>query len=288
MKLALALITIVLLLTGCDTKPRPDYLAATTRPVALSPATRPFNTPMGVQVIPTLRAYLPEPATANGAAVVVCPGGGYQGLMDTYEGEAVCRWWNDRGVAAFLLRYRVAPDRWPAPLDDAQAAIRMVRAGAKSYRVDPHKVGIMGFSAGGHLSAAAATLWTSRADRPDFAVLVYPVIQFAGPHAHTGSRDNTIGPTTRPGLADHLSLDRRVTARTPPCFLVHGRDDKIVDYHNATAFADALKSHHVPHHLLILDHGPHGFGLKTPGDQPPWTDRCVTFLTSVGVLPRAR
>jgi acetyl esterase/lipase len=257
---------------------------AATGPVALAATTRPVNMPTGVKGVPTLTAFPVE--HGNGTAVIVCPGGGYQGLMDTYEGQDVCRWWNDRGVAAFLLRYRIAPDRHPAPLDDAQAAIRTVREHAKEYGVDPKRIGIMGFSAGGHLAGSAATLFHAEADRPDFAVLVYPVISLVRPYGHLGSRDNLLGKDFAKGLDQKLSLETRVTEKTPPCFLVHGRDDTVVDWHNSEMFGDALKAHGVKGEVVILAHGPHGFGTKVPdAKEGDWKEKCLAFLTEVGVLP---
>jgi acetyl esterase/lipase len=264
---------------------------ATTEPVLLSAETKPVKTRMGVNAVPSLTPFYPEAGKGNGAAIIVCPGGGYGALMDTYEGADVCRWWNERGVTAFLLRYRIAPDRYPAALEDAQGAIREVRKNAAEYGVDPHKVGIIGFSAGGHLAASAATLFHEKSrggvsDRPDFAVLVYPVISMVPPYGHAGSAANLLGPSPREGLAEELSVERRVSERTPPCFVVQGRDDRVVDWHNAQAFYDACQAHGVPARLDLLEHGPHGFGLKTPqAGATPWTEECVAFLRSVRVLP---
>lgn len=267
---------------------------ATTEPVALAAEVKTVKTPMGEKPVPSLTPFYPAEGRANGVAIVVCPGGGYGGLMDTYEGADVCRWWNERGVTAFLLRYRIAPDRYPAALQDAQRAIREVRVHAGEYGVDPHRIGIIGFSAGGHLSASAATLFHEKSrgevsDRPDFAVLVYPVISMVPPYGHKGSAANLLGPSPRAGLAEELSLERRVTKGTPPCFVVQGRDDKIVDWHNAQMFYDACQAQGVPARLDLMDHGPHGFGLKTPqAGVTPWTEECVAFLRSVRVLPRER
>ena len=274
-----------LLIVGCAQR---GPTGPTTRAVQLEHSVEPrrLTTRMGENHVPSLTAYLP--ATPNGTAVIVCPGGGYGALMDTYEGQDVCRWWNDRGVAAFLLRYRIAPDRYPAALDDVRAAVRTVRDQAGEFGVDPDRVGVMGFSAGGHLAGCAATMWRDPQERPDFAVLVYPVISLVQPFGHLGSRDNLLGKDFAPGLDGALSLEHRVTDRTPPCFIVHGRNDKIVDVRNAELFASSLKSNGVPHDLQILDNGPHGFGLKTPDDQAPWTSRCEAFLRSAGALPADR
>lgn len=260
--------------------------AATTRPVMLSAETKVLKTPLGLNPVPSLTPFYPDAARANGAAVVVCPGGGYGGLMDTYEGADVCRWWNERGVTAFLLRYRIAPDRYPAGLDDARRAIRVIRERAADFGVNPKRVGIMGFSAGGHLAASTATLAKNRDERPDFAILVYPVISLVAPYGHFGSRDNLLGASPRPGLAEELSLETRVTANTPPCFLVHGRNDKVVDWRNSQLFYDALREHGVAGDLVLLNNGPHGFGLKTPGQgEAPWTEESLRFLQSIRMIP---
>lgn len=281
-----------LMVCGCATQhaSRTHARVPSTQPVELAPgATKTIKTRMGSYPVPTLTPYLPDPSVANGTAVIVCPGGGYGALMDTYEGQDVCRWWNAHGVTAFFLRYRIAPDRYPAALHDAQRAIRTVRDRAGDYGVDPHRVGIMGFSAGGHLAACTATLFHGASDRPDFAILAYPVITLVPPYAHGGSRDNLLGPSPRPGLAQELSLETRVTDQTPPCFLVQGRNDKIVDYHNSQIFYDALRSHGVPARLVLLANGPHGFGLRTPAPaDAPWPDECLSFLQSIHVLPAGR
>jgi acetyl esterase/lipase len=259
-----------------------------TQPVALGgQETKLVKTPLGMMPVPTLEAHLPADGKGNGTAVIVCPGGGYQGLMDTYEGVDVARWWNEHGVAAFVLRYRIRPDKYPAALDDVQAAIRLVRENADAYGVNRKRIGVMGFSAGGHVAASAATLFHAKADRPDFAVLVYPVISFVEPYAHKGSRDNYLGKEHPKELEEELSLEKRVTRETPPCFLVQGKDDKIVDWHNSEMFDEALKAHGVKEDLVLLNHGPHGFGLKMPeAGREDWKAECLRFLHDVGMMPK--
>jgi acetyl esterase/lipase len=274
-----------LLLTGCNATRPP----AATQPVTLSPEASPVKTATGTNLVPTLTPFLLDPEQSNRTAVIVCPGGGYGAITDTYEGIDVCRWWNQHGVAAFLLRYRVVPHRYPSALDDAQQAIRVIRQHAREYGVNPQRIGIMGFSAGGHLAADTAVEFNPdhhRADRPDFVILAYPVISMVAPYGHVGSRDNLIGPNPSLNLASRLSLESRVTADTPPCFLVHGRNDKIVDYRNSQLFYDACRAHGVPAQLLLLENGPHGFGLQTPPPAPmPWTEACVAFLQANHLLP---
>jgi acetyl esterase/lipase len=143
----------------------------------------------------------------------------------------------------------------------------------------------MGFSAGGHLAGSAATMFHGKADRPDFAILVYPVISMVRPYGHMGSRDNLLGKDFAAGMDEELSLEKRVTAKTPPCFLVHGRDDKTVDWRNSEMFGEALAAHGVKGEVDILAHGPHGFGLKVPdAAEGDWKEKCLAFMREVGVL----
>ncbi|HZZ43697.1 MAG TPA: alpha/beta hydrolase [Tepidisphaeraceae bacterium] len=276
------LLLLAILTVGCATHPAPR---PTTEPVPLAAQTTAIPTPLGMKPVPTLQAFFPEQNTTH-TAVVVCPGGGYSGLMDTYEGQDVCRWWNRHGVTAYLLRYRVSPNRYPAQLNDAQAAIKMVRQQAKSLDINPKHIGIMGFSAGGHLAGSAATLFHNKSDRPDFAILVYPVISMIPPYAHGGSRDSLLGKNFAPGLDQQLSLQLRVTDNTPPCFLVQGKNDKVVPWQNAQMFADALTAHGIKNELVFLNNGPHGFGLRTPNPaEGDWTLQCLQFLQTIKMLP---
>jgi acetyl esterase/lipase len=247
---------------------------------------------------PSISLY-PAPADkACGTAVVVCPGGGYGMLALDHEGHQVARWLNERGVSAFVLRYRIAPRyRHPAPLQDVRRAIRLVRSRAREWGADPARIGVWGFSAGGHLASTAATLFEDgRPDaedpvervssRPDFAILVYPVITLRGPHAHRGSRKNLLGDReTDPALLEELSTENRVTPRTPPVFLLHTTGDKGVPSENSVDFYLACRKAGVPAELHIYENGPHGFGL---GGKDPvlstWPDRLADWMRARGLL----
>lgn len=239
---------------------------------------------------PSLTVFQPDPDRANGAAIVVCPGGGYQGLAD-HEAEPVATWLTTLGITAFLLRYRLAPAaRHPAMLQDAQRALRTVRATAETWQVDPRRIGILGFSAGGHLASTAATHFDSGdpqsadaveqvSSRPDLAILIYPVITMQPPFAHAGSRTNLLGDTPDHQLTLLLSNELRVGPETPPMFLAHGANDAAVPVENSLLMAQALSRVHVPFELHVYESGPHGFGLQptSPG-MSPWTERCAEWL----------
>jgi len=212
--------------------------------------------------------------------------------------EPIARWLNTLGVSACVLDYRVRPYRHPIPLGDAQRAIRTVRHRAKAWRMDPKRVGILGFSAGGHLAGSAATLFDAgdpqAADpvdrhscRPDAAVLCYPVLTF-GEFRHDGSMRNLLGPQPDPALRERLSLEKSVTAKNPPTFLWHTSDDPVVPVENSLLFAAALRKHQVPFELHVFPHGPHGMGLGTGkrGQKAPevrqWTDLCAVWLERTG------
>jgi acetyl esterase/lipase len=247
---------------------------------------------------PSLTIYLPPADKANGAAVIICPGGGYGGLAFDHEGRQVAEWLNSQGVAGFVVRYRVAPYRHPAPLQDAQRAVRTVRARAKEWGVDPSRIGVWGFSAGGHLASTAGTHFDSgKTDaedliermscRPDFLILAYPVITMVGPTTHGGSRNNLLGKNPHPKLAESLSNDKQVTAQTPPTFLFHTNADKGVVPENSVLFYLALRKAGVPAELHIYEKGPHGVGLA-PKDPAlsTWPDRLAAWLKGRGLLEK--
>lgn len=241
-------------------------------------------------------AWYPAQAAGRRACVIVCPGGGY-GVLAPHEGEPVALWLNSLGISACVLTYRVAPHRHPAPLADAQRAIRLVRQRAAQWNVDPRRVGILGFSAGGHLAATAATQFdrgdTRAADpverqssRPDLAVLAYPVISFEQFY-HGGSRDNLLGPSPDPAIVRNLSAERRVTADTSPSFIWFTADDESVDVRNGLLFASALREHGVPFELHVYERGRHGLGLAE-GDAyaSGWTGACAVWLQNRGFAAR--
>ncbi len=248
--------------------------------------------------VPTVTVYRAPTKTANGAAVVICPGGGYGGLAMDHEGHQVARWLNSIGVTGVILQYRHAPYRHPYPLLDAQRALRFTRAHAQAWGIDPHRVGILGFSAGGHLASTAGTHFDAgQADakdpidrpscRPDFLVLVYPVITFTAPYMHRGSRDNLLGKDPPRELIELLSNEKQVTARTPPTFLVHTSEDTGVPPENSIAFYEALRKARVPAEIHVFEKGNHGLGLGPKGSAfARWPGLCEEWLKGRKMLAR--
>ena len=245
---------------------------------------------------PDLTPYLPTGGSARGA-VIVCPGGGY-GRLAPHEGEPIARWLVGLGIAAFVLRYRVAPHHHPVPLGDAQRAIRLVRERAAEWGVTASPLGILGFSAGGHLAASAGVLpeieraapgeGAAVSCRPDALVLCYPVISF-GERRHQGSTDNLLGPGADAARREAVSLERHVGADTPPTFLWHTADDASVPVAHSLLFADALGRHGVLFALHIYPRGRHGLGLAE--EEPTvasWTGLCATWLAGQGFGAGAR
>lgn len=243
--------------------------------------------------VPTLTPYWPAKERATGAAVIVCPGGGYSRLAE-HEGRPVAEWLNTLGVTAFVLKYRhTARYPHPAPLQDAARAIRTVRARAKEWGLDPARVGILGFSAGGHVASTAGTHFDAgKADaadpvervssRPDLLILIYPVITMRE-LTHAGSKKNLLGAEPKPELIALLSNEEQVTKETPPSFLVHTVNDAGVPVENSLMFVSALRGAGVPFELHLYERGPHGFGLGTRnGVRDPvlstWPDRCADWL----------
>lgn len=249
---------------------------------------------------PTLAVMLPPADKANGAAVVVCPGGGYGGLAMSYEGIDVGQWLNDHGIAAFVLKYRHKGSGYqhPAPLQDAQRAIRTVRARAAELHVDPARIGILGFSAGGHLASSAGTHFEAGksdakdpiehvSSRPDFLILCYPVISFVAPETHQGSKKNLLGENPDPKLVENMSSELAVTSNTPPAFIFHTTADTGVPPENAILFYSALRKAKVPAELHIYEKGPHGVGLGTKVPAvASWPDRCIDWLKHRGLLEK--
>ncbi|HCU38095.1 MAG TPA: alpha/beta hydrolase [Armatimonadetes bacterium] len=239
---------------------------------------------------PTITPYVLNGATPGGC-VIVCPGGAYVGRAP-HEGEPIALALNDRGIAACVCDYRVAPYRHPYPLLDAQRAIRWVRANAAQLNVDPAAVGILGFSAGGHLVSTAGTHYdTGRVDgdeldrqscRPDAIVLCYPVISF-GEFGHVGSKNNLLGENPPEVLVQSLSNETQVTADTPPAFLWHTADDPGVLVQNSLLFAQALSAHGVPYELHVYRSGRHGLGLAPEFPHiATWMDLCAEWLKEIG------
>jgi len=246
--------------------------------------------------IPTVTPYLPDPTNATGAAMVICPGGGYAHLAP-HEGNDYALWLNQHGVTCFVLKYRLGLHgyRHPAMLQDAARAVRLVRAKAADWKIDPHRVGIMGSSAGGHLAstllthfdfgdANAADPIERQSSRPDIGILCYAVITM-NEYTHGGSRENLLGKHPSPKLVKLLSNELQVKTNTPPCFLWTTFEDRTVPMENTLMFAEALRKNHVPFDLHIYQKGGHGMGLK---DKPPfahphpWAGDCLFWLKQQG------
>ena len=247
---------------------------------------------------PSMTPFPADPSRATGAAAVIFPGGGYQHLSLEKEGAAVARWLNSLGVTAFVVTYRLGTRyHHPAMLDDAQRAIRLVRSRAATWNVDTARIGVVGFSAGGHLASTTGTHFDAPAlprdsvdrmrARPDFMILVYPVITMTEPYVHRGSRTNLLGAQPAPALVSLLSNETQVTRETPPTFLVASTDDRTVPVENSLRFYEALKSKGVAAELHVFEHGAHGFGLA-PGDAilSAWPTLAEAWLRRHGVLDR--
>jgi acetyl esterase/lipase len=222
--------------------------------------------------IPTISLYRPPAGKANGAAIVVCPGGGYGHLAD-HEGHTIAVWLNNFGITAAVLKYRLGPRyNHPSPMQDATRAMRTVRARSKEWNLDANRIGIWGFSAGGHLAATIATHFDGGdsnatdpieriSSRPDIAVLAYPVISMNEAITHAGSRKNLLGDNPSPELVELLSNEKQVTSQTPPTFLFHTADDTVVRVENSLLFVEGLRKAKIPYELHVFEKGPHGVGL---------------------------
>lgn len=249
---------------------------------------------------PTLTIYQPEPARATRTAIVICPGGGYGHLAMDHEGHQIGQWLNSLGVTGFILQYRHrksgAGYGHPAPLQDAQRAIRTVRCRAEEWGIEPNRIGILGFSAGGHLTSTALTHYNDKvypardaidkaSARPDFGVLIYPVISFTEWFTHKGSRRNLLGSESNEELYERFSNEKQVTPETPPCFLIHTWEDTGVPAENSIAFYLALRKAKVPAEMHIFAKGRHGFGLgkDIPGTSA-WPKLCEHWLKAAGFV----
>jgi acetyl esterase/lipase len=245
---------------------------------------------------PTLTVFRPAVDRANGSAVIICPGGGY--VMQSVEREGVqyAAWLGTLGITSFVLKYRMAEDGHPAPLRDVLRAVRLVRAGAARWDLDPARIGVMGSSAGGHLAACAGTLFDhplgrtgaaldAVSARPDFLVLMYPVITLDGHTAHAGSRTALLGPDPAPASVALLSVERQVTAATPPTLLIHTQEDASVPVENSILFYQALVRARVPAEMYLFEHGAHGMGMRGGlGTASDWPCRAEAWLRGRGLL----
>lgn len=243
---------------------------------------------------PSISVFLPDTPASNRPAVVICPGGAYGALMMGYEGTDVAKWLHKQGIAGIVVKYRVNPYRHPVPLMDAKRAMRLVRSKAAVWKLNPKKIGIMGFSAGGHVASTVGTHFDEgdsgaedpvekQSCRPDFMVLIYPVITM-GEKSHGGSRANLLG--NKPAAADLelLSNEKHVSDKTPPTFLAHARTDKSVPVENSSMFYSALKARHVPAELLELPEGAHGLGCGRGPLWAQWQAKCLDWFRKQGIL----
>lgn len=238
--------------------------------------------------LPRLTVYLPSEDFRTGQGLVICPGGGYGGLSVPKEGHRIARYFGSRGHTTAVLEYRYSPYRHPVPLIDAQRAIRIMRHNAADWHIDPNQIGILGFSAGGHLAGSAATQTQveeglvgdaidASSSRPDFAVMVYPVVSMTNPCSHFGSRDNLLGEDSDPKLAEQLSLENAVTADAPPTMLIHTNEDEPVPPENSVLFYQALRANKIPVEMHIYEKHGHGIGLGY--DQThPWGEAVLGWL----------
>ncbi|OIN60149.1 esterase [Arsenicibacter rosenii] len=249
--------------------------------------------------VPTLTVFQAPKDKATGAAVMICPGGGYGILAFGHEGEEVARWFNQQGITAFILKYRLPDERLmtnqsEVPLMDAMQGMKLIRQQAAKYGLDVTKIGVMGFSAGGHLAAtlsthyhrSAGSLKASEEAKPNFAILMYPVVTF-GAKAHGGSRNNLLGKqNTSAELIAYYSNELQVTKQTPPTFLVHAQDDKAVPVENSIDYYLALLKNDVSGEMHLYPTGGHGFALRTKGKGSieNWPDACKGWLKAQGLM----
>jgi len=247
---------------------------------------------------PDITVYLPSKQQATGQAVVICPGGGYEGLAYDWEGTDIAKWLNSKGIAGIVVKYRLPSSKsvkvsYKAPLQDAQRAMKLVRFHAKEWNIDPGKVGIMGFSAGGHLAANLTTHFDhedsfekdpidSLSARPDFTVLIYPVITMKKGITHQGSKNSLLGENPSEALVKEFSNELHVQPNTPPTFMVHATDDDVVPVENSLLFYKALKEKNISAELHIYPKGGHGFSLALgKGYLQSWTDRLYDWLQNL-------
>lgn len=249
---------------------------------------------------PSFTIYPAPGSKATGTAVIICPGGAYWGLAIKHEGEQVAKWLNSLGVTAFVLKYRLPDDsimenKTIGPMQDGQRAIRIVRSHAKEWGINPQKIGIMGFSAGGHLASALSTLYNEKvyesddltSARPDFSLLIYPVISMETGITHWGSRVNLLGDSPSSELVKHYSNELQVNSETPPAFMVHSLDDGAVPVQNSINYALAMHKFNIPCELHIYQTGGHGYGMgKSTNTESTWPESCRKWLETRGLLMR--
>jgi acetyl esterase/lipase len=245
---------------------------------------------------PTLTVYGPAVDRPNGTAVIICPGGGYVRLSTQREGEQYANWLSSLGVTSFVLKYRMQEFGHPAPLQDVLRAVRLVREQAAKYHIRADRIGVMGSSAGGHLAASAGTLFDNPlgrtgaaidkvSARPDFLMLMYPVIAMEGPAVHAGSRKALLGGSPSAETVQLMSVEKQVTDKTPPTLLIHTQADQAVPVENSIVFYQALTRAHVPAEMYLFEHGGHGMGMKAGlGTSSNWPRRAEEWLKDRGLL----
>ncbi len=255
-----------------------------------------INTRFEKVTSPALFPYLPPKESATGTAVLICPGGGYSALAFNHEGHAVAQWLNENGIAGIILKYRlpsdfIMKDKSAGPLQDAQEAIRIIRRNASKWNIDVNKIGVIGFSAGGHLASTLSTHYSEKvylpkdtvSAKPNFSLLIYPVITMDSAFTHMGSRINLIG--TKPSAEEikRFSNELQVNEKTPPAFMVHSADDKAVPVRNSIVYYEQLVKYGIPSELHIFQKGGHGYGLGGGKEtQSSWTDLCIKWLKASG------
>lgn len=249
---------------------------------------------------PTLKVFLAANNNSKNAAVIICPGGGYALLSHEKEGDRVAEWFQSIGVSAFVLKYRlpsdaIMKDKNIGPLQDAQEAMRVLRRNAEKWNLDASKIGVVGFSAGGHLAATLSTHYNDKvyestdnlSARPDFSILIYPVISMEDGITHNGSKESLLGKNASSELIAKYSNEKQINDATPKAFLVHATDDKAVPVENSINYYLALKKHKVPAEMHLYENGGHGFGLGVNGTNKDWSKACEKWLAANALIPKA-
>ena len=241
---------------------------------------------------PTLTVFLPPAEKATGTAVLICPGGGYGVLAFDHEGFAIARWLNSNGIAGIILKYRlpsdmIMKDKSVGPLQDAQEAMRIIRRNASQWKINSHRIGVIGFSAGGHLASTLSTHFAEKvyevkdttSARPDFSLLIYPVVTFDSTFTHAGTRQNLVGDKPSEYTIRYFSNEYRITRNTPPAFLVHSADDKVVPVKNSIVYFEGLVINNIQAEMHIFQKGGHGYGLAiNRGTESAWPELCLSWL----------
>jgi acetyl esterase/lipase len=244
---------------------------------------------------PSITVFLPAVEKATGTAVLIFPGGGYGFLAFDHEGLAIAKWLNENGIAGIVLKYRlpsdlIMKDKTVGPLQDAQEAMRIIRRNAPDWKINPGKIGVIGFSAGGHLASTLSTHYAEKvydlkdttSARPDFSLLIYPVISFDSSFTHMGSRKNLIGDNPSDNVVKQFSNELRITEKTPPAFLVHSADDRDVPVKNSISYFEGLVKNHIKAELHVFQKGGHGYGLAiNRGTESSWPDLCIKWIKSM-------